>query len=149
MFFGYRSLPGGQMVALGWTEERSFKCIHCTCTMKRYLSQRSVHLNRHLQKKEKKRAILAEYLLPANDTQKYSSDCFQISLNKPAGKKKKKIKIKQNIGFLLEIKRTCINLNVMQETTRYSKYWHRVNKTYSRLPLELHVRGHKQWHYCG
>lgn len=43
-------------------------------------------------KKKKKRAILAEYLLPANDTQKYSSDCFQISLNKPAGKKKKKSK---------------------------------------------------------
>lgn len=53
--------------------------------MKRYLSKRSVHLNKHLQKKK---AILAEYLLLANDTQKYSSDCFQISLNKPAGKKK-------------------------------------------------------------
>lgn len=39
MFFGYRSLPGGQMVALGWTEERSFRCIHCICTMKRYLSE--------------------------------------------------------------------------------------------------------------
>lgn len=51
----------------------------------------------------KKKATLAEYLLPANDTEKYSSDCFQISLNKPAGKKKKKIKIKRKIGFLLEI----------------------------------------------
>lgn len=121
MFFGHKSLLGGLMAALGWhtgsTEERSFKCINYICTIRRYLSKRSVHQNKLL--KLKKKAILTEYLLLVSDIQKYSSDCFQISLNKPAGKKKKK---ENKNGFPLRNQRTCIYSNVTQQITRNLKY---------------------------
>lgn len=65
----------------------------------------------------KKKAILTEYLLLISDIQKYSSDCFQFKLNKPAGKK-----IKTKNDFPLRNQRTCIYSNVMQQTTRNSKY---------------------------
>lgn len=84
------------------------KCINYICTIKRYLSKRSVHVNKPLQKKKK--AILTEYLLLVSDIQKYSSDCFQIKLNKPAGKK-----TKTKNGFPLRNQRTCIYSNVMQK----------------------------------
>lgn len=117
MFFGHKRLLGGQTAALGWTEERSFKCINYICTIRRYLSE-VCPCGQTSPQKKKKKAIITEYLLLISDIQKYSSDCLQIILNKPAGKK-----IKTENGFPLRNQRTCIYLNVIQQTTRYSKYW--------------------------